>query len=205
MVTSGLPTCLDRTRQRWAIWIVVVHDWVTQLFGIKWKWPRPPQTAPYNRSICLRVRVSFYITVRTLSEFLNMIRSRNLWAAAALPQCDRWGFLRVYICEPHPPGTEVKTDFNLQISVLLVSPLAHSLLFDPPENDKHPTPPPPLPSKLLLLLQSMQITFAEQLSLNKTGGCCSSCGGHESGSLGGRLGSGTLNRMLPTHILIRAF
>lgn len=54
------------------------------------------------------------------------------------------------------------------------------------------TPPPPLPSKLLLLLlQSMQITFAEQLSLNKTGGCCSSCGGHESGSLGGRLGSGT--------------
>lgn len=41
------PACLDRTRQRWEIRLVVVHDWITQLFAIKWKWPWPPLSPPY--------------------------------------------------------------------------------------------------------------------------------------------------------------
>lgn len=41
------PARLDRTRQRWEIRLVVVHDWITQLFAIKWKWPWPPLSPPY--------------------------------------------------------------------------------------------------------------------------------------------------------------
>lgn len=87
METTGLPACIDRTRQRWER---VVCDW--------FPWPSAAQP---GHSICYRVKVSLFITVSTLSELFflvnirNMSNGRNLWAVTDPPASDGW---RVTVC-----------------------------------------------------------------------------------------------------------
>lgn len=91
METTGLPACIDRTRQRWE---KVACDWI----------PWPPIHPP-THSICYRVKVSLYIAVSTLSQLFffvdvtNMSNGHNLWAVTDLLEFDRWR-VTVYISYP---------------------------------------------------------------------------------------------------------
>lgn len=83
METTGLPACLDRTRQRWEI--REVHDWITQLFAIKWKWPwGPPQTPPYPAASAAGSQCHFTSLSAHCQKFILLFWTSQIWSVAII-------------------------------------------------------------------------------------------------------------------------
>lgn len=159
METTGLPACIDRTRQRWE---QVVCDWL--------HWPRC--TPPPASSICYRVKVSLCVAVSGLSELFcfffvnvrNMSNGHNLWAATDPLESNGWR-VTVYISYlmiiGHAHRPKPKEEFHPALIYLLLT-----------RSRGHPSLP---------ALQQLRKRLRECWEL---GGCCSSWGRREDCSSG---------------------
>lgn len=107
METTGLPACIDRTRQRWE---KVACDWI----------PWPPIHPPTQQHLLQGQSVTLYCCQHIVTTFFfvdvtNMSNGHNLWAVTDLLEFDRCR-VAVYISYPliigHAHLPKSKEEFN---------------------------------------------------------------------------------------------